>query len=124
VTDKKVIAVMGATGAQGGGRLRAITSDPESEFLPRAITRNPDSEGAQALADLGAEVVRGDLDEPASIEAAFSGAYGAFCVTFFWEHLSPEKEIEHAGAMASAAKATGIEHVVWSTLEGRVSQLL
>lgn len=114
---KKIIAVMGATGAQGGGLVRAITDDPEHEFTARAITRNVNSEKAVELKELGVEVVEANLDDPDSIKHAFSGAYGAFCVTFFWDHLSPEKELQHAKTMAEAAKDVKIKHVIWSTLE-------
>jgi len=61
--------------------------------------------------------VSADVDDPQSLVKAFEGAYGAFCVTFFWEHFSPEKEIQHAKNMADAAKESGIKHVIWSTLE-------
>ena len=117
MADKKIIAVMGATGAQGGGLVRAILNDPNGGFAARAITRDVNSDKAKELAALGAEVVAGDLDDPESIKKAFEGAYGAFCVTFFWAHFSPEKEIAHAKAMAEAAKHAGIKHVVWSSLE-------
>lgn len=114
---KKIIAVVGATGAQGGGLVRAILADKNSEFSVRAITRNPDSENARALVALGAEVVRADIDDAASIANAFVGAHGAYCVTNFWEHYSAEREQAQAGNMAAAARACGIKHVVWSTLE-------
>jgi len=114
---KKVIAVVGATGAQGGGLVRAILADPSGGFAARAITRDVNSEKAKALAALGAEVVAADVDDQASLEKAFAGAYGAYCVTFFWEHFSPEKETAQAKAMARAAKAAGVSHVIWSTLE-------
>lgn len=114
---EKVIAVVGATGAQGGGLARAILAHPESGFKLRALTRNPDSEKARALADAGAEVVAFDIDDAQSISNAFKGAYGAFCVTFYWDHMSPEKELAQAKAMAEAAKAANLEHVIWSTLE-------
>jgi uncharacterized protein YbjT (DUF2867 family) len=117
VTEKRIIAVIGATGAQGGGLARAILADPDSEFAVRAITRDPGSAPAQALAALGAEVVFADLDHPASLVPAFEGAYGAYLVTFFWAHFSPEKEQAEARAMAEAAKAAGLKHVIWSTLE-------
>lgn len=117
MTEKKTIAVIGATGAQGGGLVRAILDDPDGGFAVRAITRNPDSDQAKALKDLGAEVVRADLDDLDSLKRAFRGAYGAFCVTNFWEHFSPEKELEQATNMAEAAKDGGLRHVVWSTLE-------
>ena len=66
---------------------------------------------------MGTEVVNADIDNPESMKKAFEGAYAAFCVTFFWAHLSPEKEIAEAKAMALAAKTTGLRHVIWSTLE-------
>jgi uncharacterized protein YbjT (DUF2867 family) len=114
---KRIIAVVGATGAQGGGLVRAILNDPSHEFNVRAITRDVNSDKAKELARLGAEVVAADLDNTESIKKAFSGAWGAFCVTFFWNHFSPEKEMEHAKAMAEAAKHAGIKHVIWSTLD-------
>ena len=117
MTERKVIAVVGATGAQGGGLVRAIAGEPESGFSARAVTRDASSDAAKALAGLGVEVVEADLDDPASVEAAFAGAYGAFCVTFFWVDFSAETEMRHAQTMAKAAKAAGVAHVVWSTLE-------
>jgi uncharacterized protein YbjT (DUF2867 family) len=115
--QKKIIAVVGATGAQGGGLVRAIVADRDGQFAARAVTRNVDSDKAKALKQSGAEVVRADLDDKESLKEAFRGAYGAFCVTNFWEHFSPEKEAAQAGNMARAAKAAGVEHVIWSTLE-------
>ena len=117
MTQRKIIAVVGATGAQGGGLVRAIQSDQGGGFLARAITRDVNSEKARALAALGAEVVAGDVDDEKSLERAFAGAYGAFCVTFYWAHFKPEKEYAEARNMAQAAKAAGVSHVVWSTLE-------
>jgi uncharacterized protein YbjT (DUF2867 family) len=117
MSDKKIIAVMGATGAQGGGLVRAILGDPNGGFAVRAVTRKASSEKAQELAKLGAEVVEADVDDVESLKKAFAGAYGAYCVTFFWEHFSPEKELAHARAMATAAKEAGLKHVVWSTFE-------
>jgi len=114
---EKIIAVIGATGAQGSGLVRAIASDPGSGFKARAITRNANSEKAQELAMRGAEVVAAHLDDPESVKRAFSGAYGAYCVTFFWEHFSPEKELAQAATMAQAAKSADLKHVIWSTLE-------
>lgn len=116
-TATKIIAVTGATGAQGGGLIRAILAHPDGGFSARALTRDPNSEKAQALAALGVEVVKADLDVEASLVDAFAGAYGAYCLTNFWEHFSPDKEIVQAGNLARAAKAAGVSHVVWSTLE-------
>ena len=117
MADKKIIAVMGATGSQGGGLVRAILSDPNGGFAARAVTHQPDSDKAKELAKMGAEVVAADVDDAESIKKAFQGAYGAYCVTFFWNHFSPEKEVAHATAMAQAAKDNGLKHVIWSTLE-------
>jgi len=117
MADKKIIAVVGATGAQGNGLVKAILADKSGQFAARAITRNVNSDKAKALAAAGAEVVQADVDDEASLARSFAGAYGAFCVTFFWDHFSAEKEIAEAGNMARAAKAAGVTHVVWSTLE-------
>ncbi|MGD9905275.1 MAG: NmrA/HSCARG family protein [Vicinamibacterales bacterium] len=117
MANKKVIAVVGATGAQGGGVARAILADPQGGFAVRALTRDPQSPAARELAAAGAEVVAADVDDVESLKRAFSGCYGAYCVTFFWAHFSPEKELAQARAMAEAAKAAGLQHVVWSTLE-------
>ncbi len=99
MAEKKIIAVVGATGAQGGGLVRAILSDASSGFTARAITRNVNSDKAKGLAKLGAEVVAADVDNLESLKKAFQGAYGAYCVTFFFEHFSPEKEFAQATAM-------------------------
>lgn len=117
MSDMKTIAVVGATGAQGGGLVRAILGDLERKFAVRAITRNTDSERARALEAAGAEVVAGDADDPASLQRVFAGAYGAFLVTNFWEHSSPERELRQAAALARATRAAGVAHAVWSTLE-------
>lgn len=117
MADKKIIAVVGATGAQGGGLVRAILADPNGGFAARAITRDVNSDKAKELAALGAEVVAADVDDVESLKKAFDGAYGAYCVTFYWAHFSPEKEIAEARDMAEAAKAAGVQHVIWSTLE-------
>ena len=117
MSDQKIIAVIGATGAQGGGLARAILAAHGGPFAVRAITRNVDSDKARELADAGAEVVAGDLDDEASIERAFDGAHGAYCVTNFWEHFSPEKELAQAANLARAAKRADVRHAIWSTLE-------
>lgn len=117
MAPKKVIAVVGATGAQGGGLVRAIENDRSGEFVARAITRDVNSSKARELSARGIEVVAADIDDVESVKRAFSGAYGAFCVTFFWHHMSAEKEIAQARNMAEAAKATNLQHVIWSTLE-------
>jgi uncharacterized protein YbjT (DUF2867 family) len=117
MADRKIITVLGATGAQGGGLVRAICADPAGGFMARAVTRDIKSDKAKSLQDLGAQVVQGDVDDPASLKNAFQGAYGAFCVTFFWAHFSVEKELAEAKLMADTAKSAGLKHVIWSTLE-------
>lgn len=117
MAERKVIAVVGSTGAQGGGLVRAILRDKEGGFAARAVTRKTDSDKAKELAALGAEVVAGDLDDQATLERAFRGAHGVFGVTNFWEHFSPERELAQATAIARAAKAAAAKHVIWSTLE-------
>ncbi|WP_411281901.1 NmrA/HSCARG family protein [Gemmatimonas sp.] len=117
MADKKIIAVFGATGAQGGGLARAIAADANGPFSARAITRHPNSDKAKALSALGIEVVAGDVDDASTLTAALDGAYGAFCVTNFWEHFSADREGVQATNMARATKAAGVKHVVWSTLE-------
>ncbi|MFB2554425.1 NmrA/HSCARG family protein [Herbiconiux liangxiaofengii] len=117
MTDQKIIAVAGATGSQGGGVVRALLGDPAKRFAIRALTRDPSSPSATALADLGAEVVRADFDDEGSVLAGLDGAYGAFFVTNFWAHASAERELAEIGVLARSAKAAGLKHVVWSTLE-------
>lgn len=113
----KIIAVVGATGAQGGGLARAILNDAQGGFRVRALTRDVNAEKAKALAAAGAEVVAADVDDPESLKRAFTGAHGAYCVTFYWAHMQPEKEMAEARALAQAAKAAGVKHAIWSTLE-------
>jgi len=117
VNDSKIIAIVGATGAQGGGLARAILADPDGGFAVRAITRHAGSDKAKALAAAGAEIVTADLDDEPSLHRALQGAHGAYLVTNFWEHFSPEREKAQAAAMARAAKAASLKHAIWSTLE-------
>jgi uncharacterized protein YbjT (DUF2867 family) len=115
--SKLLIAVIGATGAQGGGLVRAILADPARRFAVRAITRKPHGDAARALVARGAEVVAGDLDDATSLARALEGAHGVFAVTNYWEHFSPERELAQAHNIARAAKSADIAHVIWSTLE-------
>src|SRR5574339_1240495 len=102
MSQKKIIAVLGATGAQGGGLVRAILADKSGEFTARALTRDVNSDKAKSLKNLGAEVVAVDIDNYESLKKAFTGAYGVFAVTFFWDHFSAEKEVEEAKLIAKA----------------------
>ncbi|HEX6343598.1 NmrA/HSCARG family protein [Umezawaea sp.] len=117
MSDKKIIAVLGSTGAQGGGLVRAVLDAPDGPFAVRAITRDASSAKARALADLGAEVVEATLEDEGSLRAAFEGAHGVYVVTNFWESMSADVELAQAATAARAAKAAGVAHVVWSTLE-------
>lgn len=115
--NKKIITVFGATGAQGGGLVRAILADSNSDFKVRAVTRDASSDKAKALALLGAEIVEADIDDADSIKQTLEGAYGAFFVTFFWDHFSAEKEYQEVNNFVQAAKETNLKHIIWSTLE-------
>jgi uncharacterized protein YbjT (DUF2867 family) len=117
MSEQKMIAVVGATGAQGGGLTRAILAEPDGEFAVRALTRDPGSPKAEELADAGAEVVAADLDDEAALRAAFDSVHGVYLVTNYWADMSAEHEKAQAANGARAAKATGIEHLIWSTLE-------
>ncbi len=117
MSQQKTIVVFGATGAQGGGLVRAILADPTGGFRVRAVTRDINSDKSKALAAMGAEVVAADIDDAGSVRQALEGAYGAFFVTFFWTHFSPEKESAEVKVFADAAKDAGIQHAIWSTLE-------
>lgn len=110
--SKQIIVVFGATGAQGGSVARQLLA--RGRFAVRAFTRNPESAKAQELRELGAEVVKGDLGDPASIRAALAGAYGAFGVTNFWEHF--EKEAEHGRNLVDGVAAAGLQHFILSSL--------
>ena len=106
-TNKKLIAVVGATGQQGGGVVRALQAT--NQFKVRAMTRNPAKH--RELAD---EVIQADLNRPETLAAAFEGAYGIFLVTNFREEGTDE--VEQATAAVRAAKHAGVKHFVWSTL--------
>lgn len=115
--SKKIITVFGATGAQGSGLVRAILQDKNGPFTARAVTRDIHSEKAKELAQLGAELVAADIDDPLSVAKALEGAHAAYFVTFFWAHFSAEKEKAEAAIFAAAAKQSGLKHAIWSTLE-------
>jgi len=117
MSDKKLIAVIGATGAQGGGLVRSILNDKSGAFGVRAITRDTNSDKAKTLTGSGAEVVSADLDNTDSLKEAFKNAYGVYAVTNFWEHFSPEKEVSQIKNIAEAAKSAGVKHTIFSTLE-------
>ena len=123
MSQKKIIVVFGATGAQGGGLCRAILSDKNSSFSCRAVTRDPNSDKAKELAKLGAELVVADIGDVESIKNALKDAYGAFFVTFYWSHFSPEREFNEVKNMAMAARKQGLKHAIWSTLENTLEHI-
>jgi uncharacterized protein YbjT (DUF2867 family) len=106
-SDRKLIAVVGATGQQGGAVVRALQAG--GQFAVRALTRNPDKHG-----ELAGEVVKADLKRPDTLKAAFERAHGVFLVTNFWEEGADE--IKQATAAVRAAADAGVRHFVWSTL--------
>src|SRR5260221_1164943 len=106
-TKKKVIAVVGSTGQQGGAVVRALQAD--KQFKVRALTRNPAKHS-----ELADEVVQADLTRPETLTAAFEGAHGVFLVTNLWEEGTDE--VQQATAAVRAAKDAGVKHFVWSTL--------
>lgn len=112
--SKKVIAVCGATGLQGGGVVEDLLN--RETFAVRALTRNPQSEKGQALKARGCEVVAADFAKPETLLAALQGAHGAFAVTNFWESMQRAVEFEQGKALAHAAREAGVQHYVWSTL--------
>jgi len=114
-SEKPLIAVAGATGMQGGSVVKFLLED--GGFCVRAITRNVDSPKAKELSAKGVEVVKADFNDVVSVTEAFQGAYGVFGVTNFWEVMSGEKETEQGKTLVDAAKAAGVKHFVWSTLD-------
>jgi len=109
---ERLIVVAGATGKQGGAVARSLL---ERGFQVRALTRNPQKPEAQALADQGAEVVQGDMEDRSSMERALEGAYGIFSVQNFWES-GYDGEVQQGKRVADAAKAAGVEHLVYSSV--------
>ncbi|XP_060116545.1 nmrA-like family domain-containing protein 1 [Heteronotia binoei] len=115
MADRRVVAVFGATGAQGGAVARALLA--EATFLVRGVTRRPQQKAALELKRQGAEVVKADLEDPRSLEAALRGAHAAFLVTDFWEQLSEEREAAQGKRVADVAQRLGLSYVVFSGLE-------
>jgi uncharacterized protein YbjT (DUF2867 family) len=112
--QKPMILVTGATGAQGGSVAYALLQS--GKYNVRAFTRNASSEKATALADAGAEVIEGTMDNLDDLKAAMHRCYGVFGVTNFWEHF--EKEMEHGKNLIAAVHQSDIQHFVFSTLPG------
>ncbi|KAK2855748.1 hypothetical protein FQN49_004877 [Arthroderma sp. PD_2] len=118
MADKNVLVVFGATGKQGGSVINSVLGDEKaaSQFSIRAITRDPSKLSAQALTEKGVECVKADLNSRESVTEALKGAYAVFAVTNFWETGKSETEIQQGKNIADAAKETGVQHLIWSSL--------
>ncbi|HMS64332.1 MAG TPA: NmrA/HSCARG family protein [Ignavibacteria bacterium] len=112
MSEKKTIFVTGATGAQGGSVADFLLKS--GKYSVRALTRKAGSDKAKTLADKGAEIIEGTLDNAESLSEAMKGCYGVFGVTSFWEHFN--KEFEHGQNLVNAVKQNNIQHFVFSTL--------
>ncbi|KAF8336242.1 NmrA-domain-containing protein [Cantharellus anzutake] len=122
--DKKIIAVLGSTGVQGGSVVRSLLAD--GTFAVRGLTRNVNGEAATKLKEAGAQVVFADLEDVESLKKAFKGVYGVFGVTVWALYLGVDKfdqdksrdhETQHGKNIVDAVESEGIKHLVWSTLE-------
>ncbi|KAF7899752.1 hypothetical protein EAF00_004088 [Botryotinia globosa] len=114
MTDKKLVVVLGATGAQGGPTTRYILKHLSHTYRVRAVTRDPTKPSAQALSKCGAEVISADYDIPDSIEAALSGAHAIFSITNFWEQNSLDIEVAQAKTINRiASKLPHLEHYIY-----------
>ncbi len=112
MATQRIILVTGATGAQGGSVASHLLAG--GKFAVRCLSRKPDSERALALRQAGAEVLKGDLGDPASLREAMKGCYGVFGVTNYWEHF--DGEFRHGKNLIDAVAASGTRHFVFSTL--------
>jgi uncharacterized protein YbjT (DUF2867 family) len=114
MSHDRVVLVTGATGRQGGAVARHLLA---AGFPVRALTRNPDGAAARALAEKGATLVKGDLDDPGSLARAVEGAYGVFSVQNYWEKgVGFDGEVRQGRSLADAAKAAGVKHFVQSSI--------
>ena len=112
MSERRTILVTGATGKQGGAVLRHLRRGP---FELRALTRNPESEAARALASQGIRVVHGDLDDAASLKAALADVWGVFAVQNTWE-AGVEREEQQGKRLARLAREAGVQHFVYSSV--------
>ena len=117
MSAKRVIAVVGATGAQGGGLARAILNDPSSAYTVRALVRDPASDKARALTVAGADVVQADIDDPLWLDACLGRRVWRVLRHLYWAHLRRSGRRSRRRLRHRAARATRLEHVIWSTLE-------
>lgn len=113
----KLLAVLGASGNQGGSVINSILSSPQarSTFSLRGITRDTSKPASKTLSDRGVEMISADLDDKDSLVKAFEGAYAVFAVTDYWATMDGDREIRQGKNSADAAKEVGVEHYIWST---------
>ena len=111
---KQIVTVLGGTGQQGGGVVDALLG--AGKFAVRVVSRNPAGDTARALAARRVEVVKADLLDPSSLRSALKGSHGAFVVTNAWDPAQGPREAEIATAAVQAARAAGVEQLIWSTL--------
>lgn len=112
-SNKKIVTVIGATGAQGGSVVRHLLGD--EQYTIRAVTRDINKPASLALAEQGVQVVQADINDFESLKRAFEGSYAVFAVTDFWSHFSKTKEVEDGKKIADAAKWAGVQHYIWSS---------
>lgn len=112
--NHRTVFVTGATGKQGGSVVRHMLG---RGWNLRALTRDPRSRAAKALADQGVDVVQGDLEDPGSFEDALRGVYGVYSVQDFWT-VGAKREVVQGKNLADAAKKAGVEHFVYSSVGG------
>lgn len=116
MSETRTIAVIGATGQQGGAVARNLLAT--GDWTVRAVVRNPEADAARALADLGAELVVADLDQPDTLRAAFAGVHGVYSVQGFMGPDGIDGEIRQGTAVADAAKDAGVAHLVYASIDG------
>ncbi|SJX64115.1 uncharacterized protein SRS1_14770 [Sporisorium reilianum f. sp. reilianum] len=118
MSAKKVLTVFGATGQQGGSVIQTILKTPalNAKYALRGVTRDTSRPAAQELAKLGVDVVRANLDDPASLNKALGGSYGVFAVTNFWESMDGAKETQQGRNIVDASLSSGVNHLVISSL--------
>jgi hypothetical protein len=119
--SKKIFVVLGATGSQGGPVAKYVLQHSSSLFHVRAVTRDPSKPASQELAKLGAEVIKGDFEDPDSMAAAFKGAHTVFAITNFWDQYSLDVEVAQGKLINKLAAAVPtLEHYIFSSLaDGR-----
>ncbi|KAK2596979.1 hypothetical protein N8I77_012857 [Diaporthe amygdali] len=118
MASKKIITVFGATGKQGGSIVRTFLNDPKLKdaWAVRGVSRSVEGDGAKKLAAQGVEVVAADLDDKPSLVKAMTGASAVFTMTNYWEKMDMQLEIQQGKNLADAAKETGVNHFIWSSL--------